>query len=86
MLLPAALLVIALTVVVRLRGVAWPFVYTRVLGACALVGVAWAVFRVGRTVEFGVLLAGLGAAMVVGGSSAALSGEGQTAVPLRRRG
>jgi hypothetical protein len=48
-----------------------PLLYARILGLCALVTIAFGVFEVGSRVETGVLLALLGAALIVGGSSTA---------------
>ena len=77
-----ALGALVLAVIAAARSAAWPFVYIRVLGVCALVTVIWAVLHEGGTAEFGALVAGLGAAMIASGSSAALSSE----AVLERRG
>lgn len=82
LLLPFALAAFVLAVIAAARSAAWPFVYTRVLGACALVAIFWAVLHEDGDVKFGVLLAGIGAAMIASGSSAGLSSEGQ----VERRG
>jgi hypothetical protein len=84
LLLPLAFVAIALVAIASRRHVAWPFLYARVAGACALVAIAWAVFNEGDTVRVGVLFALLGAAMVVTGSSAALGPAGEVSFPPRR--
>ncbi len=51
-----------------------PLLYARLLGLCALVTIVYGVASVGAgPVRWGVLVAGLAAAMIVGGASAALS-------------
>jgi hypothetical protein len=80
LLLPLALVALVLAAVARRGQTAWPFVYTRIVGACALVAILWAVFREPFRVEFGVLAAAIGAVMIASGSSAALSSEGQIQV------
>jgi hypothetical protein len=77
LLLPLALAALGLAVIAAARSAAWPFVYTRVLGACALVGIFWTLFHEGGTVMFGALVAGIGAAMMASGSSAGLSTEAE---------
>jgi hypothetical protein len=77
LLLPLALAGIVLAVIAAARSAAWPFVYTRVLGACALVAILWAVLHDGGAVQFGALVAGIGAAMMASGSSAGLSSEAE---------
>jgi hypothetical protein len=72
-----ALAAFVLAVIAAARSAAWPFVYTRVLGACALVATFWAVLHEGGAVKFGALVAGIGAAMMASGSSAGLSTEAE---------
>jgi hypothetical protein len=82
-LVPAALATVVLVTIAQVRTAAWPFVYTRVLGACSLAATAWAVFEAARPVRAGVLFAAIAGAMIITGSSAALSREAETEVPIR---
>jgi hypothetical protein len=84
LLLPLALIALALAGIASSRHLTWPFLYARVVGACALVGIAWAVFNEGATVKFGVLLAALGAVMILTGSSATLGPAAEVTLPPRR--
>jgi hypothetical protein len=82
-LIPAALGTAVLLTVVSSRGVAWPFLYTRALGACALVATLWAVLDVARPANVGALVAGIGGALIIGGSAAGLSGHAEATAPRR---
>jgi hypothetical protein len=77
LLLPLAGATVLLVAISSRWQVGWPFVYTRVLGACSLVAVFYGVLWDGGRVRFGVLLAGLGAVMIASGSSSALSSYGE---------
>ncbi len=78
-----ALVCLGLLVFASSRHTLVPFLYTRILGMCALVSVVYGVVRVetgitGGRLGVGVLIAGLGVAMIIGGSAAALDRGEQT--------
>jgi hypothetical protein len=68
----ASLVLVAVT---TRQSTAWPLLYARIVGSCALVSIVYAVAAEGRRPVLGALVAGLGAALVISGSSAALADD-----------